>query len=85
LDRSFDVRGDSRLEDEQREKDVNKNGRVDGLFGKKANSNVDRARKAELGADCGRRSDANTNSSEHNGLRQFKLRGKLLAYTDHDQ
>ena len=78
-------RGNSRLEDEQREKDINKNRGVDGLFGKKTNSNVDRAGKAELGADCGQRSDANTNSSEHNGLWQVKLRGKLLAYTDHDQ
>jgi hypothetical protein len=84
LDRSFDVRGDSSLEDEQREKDVNKNGRVDGVFGKKANSDVDRAGKAELDG-CGQRSDANTNSSEYNGLWQFKPRGKLLAYTDHDQ
>ena len=49
LDRSFDVRGDSRLEDEQREKDVNKNRGVDGQFGKKARSQRRSGRESRIG------------------------------------
>jgi hypothetical protein len=46
---------------------------------------VDWAGKTDLAADCRQRSDANTNCSEHNRLRQFQPSGKPLAYADDDQ
>ena len=77
---------DSRLEDEQREKDIDKNRGIEGLFVKNARyAKVDWAGKTDLAADCRQRSDANTNCSEHNRLRQFQLSGKPLAYADDDQ
>jgi hypothetical protein len=86
LDGSFHVGGDSRLEDEKREKDIDKNRGVEGLFVEGAKyAKVDWAGKPDLVADCRLTSDTNTNCSNHDRLRQFQPSGKPLAYADDDQ